>query len=379
MEINNCKLVKTSYSKDDVTILLKDLTGQITALDTEEREKLIQSGKHYSEMLPVEYEPTKQYLSIYNEILEMNKEKLAKAIVNLAKNIYELYCNKSYYGYEGICLVSLARAGTPIGILLKRTLEKYYSEIKNVEHYSISIIRDKGIDINALKFITHNTSRAIIFVDGWIGKGVIQNELIKSINKFEKYYPELSHGIINKLFTVSDPGYINKEQYCGTREDFMIPNACLNATVNGLFSRTVRNEEFMQYSDFDGAVHYPELKENDLSLKFIETIMNEIDKVQKIIPSNGLSIIEQIAKDYDIKDINKIKPGIGETIRVLLRRVPDRVIINVKEKYSEELKPVIQLCREKDVDIEYTFDKNDNYLGNYKCVGIIKEMEKKDL
>ena len=45
--------MQSSYSKDDVTILLKDITGKVKPLDTMEREKLNQNGAHYSEMLPL--------------------------------------------------------------------------------------------------------------------------------------------------------------------------------------------------------------------------------------------------------------------------------------------------------------------------------------
>ena len=50
-----------------------------------------------------------------------------------------------------VVLVSLARAGTPIGILAKRYIKYKYN--LNLPHYTISIIRDKGIDENALKYI----------------------------------------------------------------------------------------------------------------------------------------------------------------------------------------------------------------------------------
>ena len=44
--------MKSSYLESDVTLLLKDISGQVTPLPTKEREKLIQSGVHYCEMLP---------------------------------------------------------------------------------------------------------------------------------------------------------------------------------------------------------------------------------------------------------------------------------------------------------------------------------------
>ena len=55
--------MRSSYSKDDVTILLKDITGMVKPQPTQEREKLIQSGRHYSEMLPIEYVPCLLYTS----------------------------------------------------------------------------------------------------------------------------------------------------------------------------------------------------------------------------------------------------------------------------------------------------------------------------
>ena len=45
--------MRSSYSEDDVILLLKDITGMVEPQGTEERERQIQSGRHYSEMLPI--------------------------------------------------------------------------------------------------------------------------------------------------------------------------------------------------------------------------------------------------------------------------------------------------------------------------------------
>jgi len=37
--------------------------------------------------------------------------------------------------------------------------------------------------------------------------------------------------------------------------------------------------------------------------------------------------VEALAAEHGLTDLNLIKPGVGETTRVLLRRVPDRVLI----------------------------------------------------
>ena len=59
----------STYHSEDVTILLKDITGQVKPMGTKERERLIQGGRHYSEMLPIEYEPTEKYLKAYYDAL----------------------------------------------------------------------------------------------------------------------------------------------------------------------------------------------------------------------------------------------------------------------------------------------------------------------
>ena len=41
--------MRSSYSEEDVILLLKDITGMVEPQPAKVREKLIQSGKHYSE------------------------------------------------------------------------------------------------------------------------------------------------------------------------------------------------------------------------------------------------------------------------------------------------------------------------------------------
>lgn len=82
----------------------------------------------------------------------------------------------------------------------------------------------------------------------------------------------------------------------------------------------------------------------------------------------GIDEVRKIAADFRIDDINFIKPGIGEATRVLLRRVPWKVLVGEKYKNAKELRHLIRLADEKNVPIEYY------PLNNYKCCGIIKKM-----
>ena len=67
--------MESSFLKDDVILLLKDITGLVEPLPAREREKRIQCGTHYSEMLPLEYRPTDDYIRIYERSLEVFGQK----------------------------------------------------------------------------------------------------------------------------------------------------------------------------------------------------------------------------------------------------------------------------------------------------------------
>ena len=105
--------MRSSYSEEDVMLLLKDITGLVAPQPTEERERLIQAVRHYSEMLPIEYVPTEKYMEVYREALKNYSKPVALAVGRLADKIME---KKGRY----VELVSLARAGIPIGNLIKR-------------------------------------------------------------------------------------------------------------------------------------------------------------------------------------------------------------------------------------------------------------------
>ena len=306
--------MRSSYSEEDVILLLKDITGLVEPQPAKVREKLIQSGKHYSEMLPVEYVPTEQYMQVYHNALKHYAKQVANAV------------------------------GMP--------------------HYSISIIRGRGIDDNAMKYLLEKyRPQQILFVDGWIGKGAILNELKKDISAYE--------GVSADIAVVADPA--NVTELCGTHEDILIPSSCLNSTVSGLISRTFLRDDIIGRDDFHGAVYYGELTDSDLSYDFIETIEKEFNMentpdLEKRVESQGIDEVINIGKNFGIDDINLIKPGIGETTRVLLRRIPWKVLIDERYKGNPQLEHIVRLAEEKHTPVEYY------PLIHYKCCGIIKKL-----
>lgn len=344
----------STYKTDDVTILLKDISGLVTPLPTSEREKLIQSGIHYSEMLPLEYEPSEAYLKTYNEALKLYSEMTAQSVANVSEQIWN---EKG----KDATLVSLARAGTPIGILIKHYIKEKYNQ--DIAHYTISIIRGKGIDKNAMSFILkYHKPTDIQFVDGWTGKGAIQRELDKAISE----YPGVSSG----LAVLSDPACL-AEKY-GTRDDFLIASSCLNSTVSGLLSRTFYRKDIIGENDFHGAAFYKELISKDLTYQFINSVENYFKQCNpregySESGHTGLDEVKEIAKAFDISDINLIKPSIGEATRVLLRRMPWKILVHSLDD-NEHLGHLYQLAKEKGVEVmEYP-------LKNYRACGLIQNL-----
>lgn len=347
-----------SYHADDVAWLLKDLSDIKLEAPIEDREELIQSGgAHYAESLPVEYQPSDDYLSLFKESLGESSLRMATAVAVVAEQILALKG-------ENVVLASLARAGTPIGLLIKRWL-KYNHDI-TVPHYAVSIVRGKGIDAQALHYLNdHHGAENVIFVDGWTGKGAITFELTQALQAFAK-----KTGIIfnDDLAVLADPGYC--VEIFGTRDDFLIPSACLNSTVSGLISRTVLNDDYIGPNDFHGAKYYKELLDADVSYDFIDTIVDRFIEVDTIIHQedttptwSGMKTVEKLSKEYGINNVNLVKPGVGETTRVLLRRVPWRVLMR-RDAY-DELAHVRMLAEGRGVPV-HIVDKL-----SYSCVGLI--------
>ena len=360
-----------TYSQDDVVFLLKDLSDVNLEDSTANRERRIQSGGHYSESLPIEYQPPKEYVALFWETLQQFKQKTALCIGIVSERIFQLKGRNTV-------LVSLARAGTPAGILIKRYLQMQYGV--SLPHYSVSIIRDRGIDENAMQYILQqHREENIQFVDGWTGKGAISLELTKACHQYQQKY---GVRLDDRLAVIADPGYCTT--LFGTREDFLIPSACLNSTVSGLISRTVLNERYIGKDDFHGAKFYKELIKDDVSNKFIQLIANEFPGIaneakkiaarmnQQVIETGFLGIkdVQRIQADFSIENINYIKPGVGETTRVLLRRIPWKILM--RDASSPFVQHILMLAEEKGVEVvEYPE-------LNYLCCGIIKSLKEQN-
>jgi hypothetical protein len=342
-----------SYAADEVGWLLTDLSGVALEAPTEEREEAVQSGgAHYAESLPHEYQPDADYLQLYYEALAASARRLAQAVGVVAELVL------AERG-RGVVLVSLARAGTPVGILLRRWAAARHGLA--LPHYAVSIVRGRGIDPLALRYLSeHHDAADVVFVDGWTGKGAINRELAAALLG-TPFDPELA--------VLADPGRCTRT--FGTREDWLIASACLNSTVSGLVSRTVLNDQLIRPGMFHGAKFYAELAAADVSNAFLDTVAAEFPHIVDTRPPTdrapdhgGLACVEQITAEYGIGDVNLVKPGVGETTRVLLRRVPWKVLVRAGAP-AADLAHVRLLAAQRGVPVDEVPDLA------YSCVGLI--------
>lgn len=357
-----------SYPADDVQWLLQDLGDVVLEAPSEQRERAIQSGQaNYAESLPIEYVPSPEYEALYRDALLRSGRRLAIAVGVVTELVVAERDGDPV-------LVSLARAGTPIGILMRRWAKRMRA--LDVPHYTMSIVRGVGVDRTALRYLAaHHRPEQIAFVDGWTGKGAIARELTEALALFHQ-----SDGIRfpDGLAVLADPGHC--VSVFGTRDDYLIPSACLNSTVSGLVSRTVYNRDLIDDDDFHGAKFYAELAPHDVSREFLDTVCSYFDEVQDEVAAGveaalsgertptwvGWAAVERIRAAYGIESVNLVKPGVGETTRVLLRRVPWKVL--VRPDARDDVAHVLLLAAQRGVEVEEVDGLP------YSCVGLIRPL-----
>lgn len=349
-----------SYLPEDVHFLLQPVEMEMTPVD--QKEQLIQSGaRHYSEMLSQEPEPTPSHLDLFTRALDQGAGRLAKEVSMLAVALV------ARFGDTPIVLTSLVRAGVPLGVMLQQTLRAMGKESY---HYGISIIRDRGIDTVALGWIeARHGTEGIVFVDGWTGKGAITGELVRSL-KDRPGYPAQP-----RLVVLADP--------CGcawlaaSDDDWLIPFGIMGAPVSGMISRSIWTNEGLH-----GCVQCDHLARFECSRLLVDTVaeyratldmaaiepcIQDADR-KAFLRQQSEQVVRNLAEKYQIASINRIKPGIAEATRAVLRRVPDHVLVRTVDDPDVAL--LVYLAREKGLTITEVGDE----IGQYRAVTIIKKV-----
>ncbi|MGD8162767.1 cysteine protease StiP family protein [Pantoea sp. FN0307] len=349
-----------TYLPSDIQFLLEPVEIEMTSV--EEKERLIQSGqKHYSDMLSQEPAPTPAHLELFGKALDVGAGRMAREVIALAKGLTEQVQARP------VILVSLVRAGVPLGVMLQRAI----TDMGHLSfHYGISIIRDRGIDTEALAVIEarHGTD-GIVFVDGWTGKGTITGQLTESL-KNRPGYPEMP-----RLAVLADPA--GCAWIAASDNDWLIPFGIMGAPVSGMVSRSIWTE-----TGFHGCVFCEHLREYECSTLLVDTVDQfrkqiNVGTVPAALPfstqchnQSGISqkVIQKLAEKFHIANINRIKPGIAEATRAVLRRVPDHVLVSNKADHDVSL--LLYLAEQKGITVEEVGDT----IGFYRAVTIIKKV-----
>jgi hypothetical protein len=365
-----------SYLPAEVMLLLDIVSADsINDISPTQKEALIQSGqRHYSDMLTLEKPPSATHEALYNQALAAGKQRMANDVTSLAFSLHQLF-HACVSASQPLILVSLVRAGLPIGVLLQKALsDASVSYALASQHYGVSIIRDRGLDPVALQYILQQHPHSpIVFVDGWTGKGAIYGELQRSLAQItdKQQQAQLFHqgeGVI-PLVTLADPAGV--AWLSASNDDWLMPASLLNSTVSGLISRTLYREP----SDgLHQAVYYDKLQPWDRSGDFIQTIDALRQQTSLPTPLTGKllptfatqSVIDDLATRFAINNRNRIKPTIAEATRAILRRDPECVLVNEMAD-GQDTALLRHLCEEKNIQLIA-----DASIAPYQAVTIIK-------
>ena len=366
-----------SYLPVEVTLLLDIVSADsVNDISPTQKEALIQSGqRHYSDMLTLEKPPSATHEALYNQALAAGKQRMANDVTSLAFSLHQLF-HACVSASQPLILVSLVRAGLPIGVLLQKALsDASASYALASQHYGVSIIRDRGLDPVALQYILQQHPYSpIVFVDGWTGKGAIYGELQRSLAQItdKRQQAQLFHqgdGVI-PLVTLADPAGV--AWLSASDDDWLMPASLLNSTVSGLISRTLYREP----SDgLHQAVYYDKLQPWDRSGEFIQTIDALRQQTPLPTPLTGKllpifatqSVIDDLAARFAISNRNRIKPTIAEATRAILRRDPECVLVNEMAD-GQDTALLRHLCEEKNIQLIA-----DTSIAPYQAVTIIKD------
>lgn len=327
-------MITHSYLPHQVTCLFSPFTGSL--LSVEEKEGCLKNGVYYGDILSKEERPDAQYLAIFDQLSATLSHKLAQPVLQLADHFHTTRPSD-----RPIVLLSLARAGTPIGVVVADILRNRFG--REVHHYSVSVLHKYGLDAHAMEHVlAHHEAQDVVFLDGWVSQGRITRAVEESAPRWN---------VSPMLYCVSDPsGFQNA---VATREDILLPSAVLNANVSGLLSRTVYNPDGFHFSET-----YQDFEDIDRTQAFITDMVNACN-AQTVIaprmvrPSSEQRVVaraqvEEFCRVHATDDSN-IKVGIGEVSRSLLRRIPTLVVVDPSA--VDEAQHLLWLANQRNIEL----------------------------
>lgn len=356
--VENLKPLKTSYKDpNEVIVLLKDMTDTVKPVSKQERANRVAQGDYVRSVIIEDEELNDEYINIVKDNMHKYLESMAEYVGIVAEQILEARG-------KNVVLADIARAGLPIGILIRRYLKQFHNI--EVPHYSMSLV--EGLDPCAIKYMAENHGiENIQFVDGWTGKGSVTFEIEDSaLNEFEGLDPSLAVLVDS----------IGAAKYAGCREDRFIPHSPLN-TATGLISITVWNPNYtnQDIGEFHAACYLSNLEDKDISQWYVDEVSKHFKKcgTEEYKPNNN-DVIDHTFIDKYLADLGidkkAVNPGINESARAILRRPLVQVRVQSIEdcKDSNEIGVLLELCKIKNIPI--VEDKN---LHGYKIITVAND------
>ncbi len=327
-------MISHSYLPHQVTCLFAPFDGDL--LSVQEKEARLQNGGYYGDILSKEERPDPQYIEIFDQLSATLSHKLAQPVLQLVEHFHN-----TRPANRPIVLLSLARAGTPIGVVVAELLRTRFN--REVHHYSVSVLHKYGLDAHAMNHVlSRHAAEDVVFLDGWVSQGRITRAVEESAPQW---------GVSPVLYCVSDPSGF--QDAVATREDVLLPSAVLNANVSGLLSRTVYNPDGFHFSET-----YNDFEDIDRTQNFINQMLKACES-QSVIDAREVkhsqdqrkiarSQIEAFCAQH-ATDEDNIKVGVGEVSRSLLRRIPTLVVVDPSA--VDEAQHMFWLAHQRNIEI----------------------------
>lgn len=89
---------------------------------------------------------------------------------------------------------------------------------------------------------------------------------------------------------------------------------------------------------------------------------------QSVLQVAAAAVVDGLAQRFDISNLNRVKPGIAEATRAVLRRVPEHVL--VRDRSDPDVQLLLHLTERAGVPVEEVGSD----LGLYRAVTIIRSV-----
>ncbi|MBY0550641.1 MAG: hypothetical protein K2W95_25405 [Candidatus Obscuribacterales bacterium] len=325
-----------SYHPEDITLLLEPVPVSKASGTA--------AGK-----VTAEYIADTAYEDLFLDAVRDNAPRLARDVAQLALHLHRTQAGD-------ITLVTLIRAGTPTGVLLQKALRQLGHRST---HYSISAVRDRGIDPMALDYILdrHNAD-SVVFVDGWTGKGFIAQELAESL---AVYNASRGTAVQPSLAVLADLAGVAGIAASG--DDYLIPFSMMLAPVCGMIGGSFLNTDT---AGFDQCLYFDAGVNRDLSQWFVDYVHRQVcaalqaqtslewnDARRTEMRAVSDRFVEQCIERFRLPGgRNAVKPGICEANRALLtRNVPMAFLVRNPVEDARDLRNLCRLAGEKRVPV----------------------------